>query len=200
VDVPVETRGVVGVGDADVTGVYLGLALEGFFDLGLHLAWADLRRDDDVVADAHHTAHVLDHPLDLKPLVLPFHLPVERYPAGSHQRTYLALGNLGVIQDVGDRPGDVRVVARFPGGLDCQLIGDGLDAVHPRGGTDRRELLRVGRHGAREGYRPVLDGDADSIRIGHLRVPPQLLDDFFPDLAVGFHRLPLGDVHTGFRR
>lgn len=31
---------------------------------------------------------------------------------------YLALGNLGVvIQDVGDRPGDVRVVARFPGGL-----------------------------------------------------------------------------------
>jgi hypothetical protein len=86
---------------------------------------------------------------------------------------YLALGNLGVvIQDVGDRPGNVRVVARFPGGLDCQLIGDGLDAVHPRGGTDRRELLRVGRHGARDGYRPVLDGDADSIRIGHLRVPP----------------------------
>src|SRR2546430_17704597 len=27
---------------------------------------------------------------------------------------------------------------------------------------------------------------------GHLRVPPQLLDDFFPDLAVGFHRLPPG--------
>ena len=70
-------------------------------------------------------------------------------------------------------------------------FGDGLDAVHPRGGADRRELLHVGRHGAGEGYRPVLDGDADSIRIGHLRVPPQLLDDFFPDLAVGFHRLPL---------
>ena len=66
---PVETRGVVRDGDADVTGVYLGLALEGFFDLGLHLAWADLRRDDDVVADAHHAAHVLDHPLDLKPLI-----------------------------------------------------------------------------------------------------------------------------------
>src|SRR5258705_325896 len=74
--------GVVGDGVAEGRGVYLGLPLYGFFDLGLPLVRLDLRRDDDVLAEAHHAARVLAHPLDLNPLVLPFHLPVERYPPG----------------------------------------------------------------------------------------------------------------------
>jgi hypothetical protein len=48
--VSVELGGVIGHLDPDVARVHLGLALEGFLDLGLDLRRADRRLDDDGVS------------------------------------------------------------------------------------------------------------------------------------------------------
>ncbi len=139
-------------------------------------------------------------------LVVPVDLAVERHPAGLHQGAHLTLGDVGVpFQDMGYRSRDVRVVPWLPEQLDLEVIGNCLDTVNSRGSPGRRQLLAVGRHAPRQRHRPVLDGYADRLRIGYLRIPPQLSKDVFPDLAVGFHRLPPGsrvlaeqhDVRTG---
>ena len=93
--------------------------------------------------------------------------------------------------------GEVGVVPRRAGQLDLQVVGHRLDPVHPLGGPGGGQPLRVGRDVTGQGHRSVGDRDADSVRLGYLRVPPQFVDDVIPDLTVGFHQLTLLLARSG---
>jgi hypothetical protein len=65
VHLPVEPGGVVGHLDPDLARIDLGLTLEGFLDLCVHLDRTHGWGEAEGVGDADHPAHVADHALDL---------------------------------------------------------------------------------------------------------------------------------------
>src|SRR5258708_7111902 len=188
-DVSVERGCVIGHLDPDMPGVHLCLALERFLDLRLYPLSADRRIDRDVAGDADDTANVADHPLYLTPLVVILDLALERHPAALDPGMDLALRDLGIrVKDVRNGARNVRVVPWLPGEADLNVVGDGPDAIDPRGGASCCQLLGVCGRVPRQFHRAVLDRDADGVRIAYLRIPPQLADYILPDFGVGLHR------------
>src|SRR5260221_2914186 len=188
-DVSVERGRVVGYLDPDVPGVHFSLALERFLDLRLHPLSADRRIDRDVAGNADNAANVADHPLYLTPLVVILDLARERHPAALDPGVDLAGRDLGIrVKDVADGARNVRVVRRFSGEADLNVVGDRPDAIDPRGGASCCQLLGICGRVPRQYHRAVLDRDADGVRIAYLRIPPQLADHILPDFGVGLHR------------
>src|SRR5260370_39456940 len=145
-DVSVERGCVIGHLDPDVPGVHFSLALERFLDLRLYPLSADRRIDRDLAGDADDTANVADHPLYLTPLVVILDLALERHPAALDPVVDLALRDLGIrVKDVRDGARNVRVVRRFTGEADLNVVGDRPDALHPPGGARSCQLLRIRR-------------------------------------------------------
>ncbi len=184
----VERGCVIGHLDPDVPGVHLSLALECFLDLRLDPLSADRGIERDVVGDADDAANVADHPLYLVPLVVILDLALQRHPAALNPGMDLALRDLGIrLKDVRDGARNVPVIPWFPAQADPHVVSDRPDAIDARGSASRCQLLGIGGRVPRQYDRAVLDGDADGVRIAHLRIPPQLADHVLPDLGVGLH-------------
>jgi hypothetical protein len=193
VHVSPQPRGVVGHIDLDVARIDLRPPLEGFLDLRLNALRAHRRRNFDVVQHAGHPADLADHPLNFAALVVVLDLTVQRDQAVFHPGAYLALGDLHIpLQDVRDRPGDVRVVPWRTSRLDFQVVGYGLDPIHPLRCPGSGQFLGEARNVAGQGHCSVHDGRTDGIGLDDLRVPAQLLDDVISDLSIGFHQLTFG--------
>src|SRR5260221_10484186 len=156
-DVSVEFRGVVGHFHPDMARVHLGLAPEGVLDRFLDPLRLYRRGHGDGVRHADHAPDLADHPLDFAALEGELNFALEGDPAALHPGTDAAFGDLDVIfQVVGDRRGDVGVVARRAGEPDLQVVGYGLDPVDPFRGPGRCQFLDVGGRVPGQGHGPVL--------------------------------------------
>jgi hypothetical protein len=150
--------------DADLAGIQLGTSCQGFFYKRLDILNAVFRLYGYTVVDPHDPLQLLYEGFYGGFLVLPFHMPLNRYPSVLNLDLNGLLGNRRVpVNQIQTTGGDHTIINSVGAGyLHLELFGHGNDAFNALNCVFGGDFFSVSPHMPGKYNNAVFDGDTNS--------------------------------------